>query len=239
MTNAYILTQQLWRVIPEPLKRLVRSVDVLDDAKRAVARIAGRADPHNRIYNDTYYVTIEQNAQRAASAVVDSVIADFQPRSVLDVGCGTGAFLEGFRERGVGVAGIDYSEAALAVCRQKRLPIRQHDLERDELPEVGTFDVVISTEVAEHLPESCADRFVALLCASAKTVVFTAATPGQPGEDHVNAQPNEYWIERFARCGCAFDETRALRWREAWRRREVPDFYIKNLMIFWRQADDR
>jgi SAM-dependent methyltransferase len=234
MNNLYLQAQRLWRVTPGPLKALVRRLPALNSTKKCIANLSGQVDPHNRIYNDTYYVVIEKHAQMAQRAVAQSILTDFQPGSVLDVGCGTGAFLAELQARGVQVMGLEHSEAALVICRRKGLRVVDCDLENDAFALREVFDVAVSTEVAEHLPASCADRYVDLLCQAAPWIVFTAATPGQAGQDHVNEQPNDYWIARFAARGCRFDEERALQWRTDWRRQSVPDFYFKNLMIFQR-----
>ena len=75
--------------------------------------------------------------------------------------------------------------------------VLKFDLERDNLKDTRTFDVAISMEVAEHLPEKIADRYVDLLTGLSNIIVFTAAYPGQGGDDHVNEQPALYWISKF------------------------------------------
>lgn len=44
------------------------------------------------------------------------------------------------------------------VCRQNGLDVRRFNIQQDVLAEGAKADVVVSTEVAEHLPESCADK---------------------------------------------------------------------------------
>lgn len=43
----------------------------------------------------------------------------------------------------------------------------------------GSFDLVISLEVAEHLPSASADRFVRFLTSLGPAIAFSAATVGQ------------------------------------------------------------
>jgi ubiquinone/menaquinone biosynthesis C-methylase UbiE len=65
---------------------------------------------------------------------------------VLDVGCGTGAHLAGYRERGADCTGLDLSPAMLEVAR-RRLPgadLRIGDA--TDLPfDDGSFDLVLAT----------------------------------------------------------------------------------------------
>jgi hypothetical protein len=138
--------------------------------------------------------------------------------------------------RGVLVEGLEYSSDRLKRCQERELPVHRFDLESGAEPPIAeVFDVVISLEVAEHLPPAVADRFVDLLAGRARrTVVFSAATPGQGGVDHVNEQPHRYWIERFEKRGFRFDEERSRAWRDSWHGTGVAWWYRRNLMLFHR-----
>jgi len=50
------------------------------------------------------------------------------------------------------------------------------------------FDLAVSMEVAEHLPEQVSEPYIDLLTRLSRVVVFTAARPGLGGSDHVNEQ---------------------------------------------------
>lgn len=54
------------------------------------------------------------------------------------------------------------------------------------------FDLCVSMEVAEHLPPSRADSFVADLVGLAPVVLFSAAVPEQGGTNHLNEQWPDY-----------------------------------------------
>ena len=167
----------------------------------------------------------------SAGAMAATIVEAFKPRTVVDVGCGGGHLLSALRDRGVSVKGFEYSAAALEICRSKGLDVQQLDLERDTPPDIHV-DVVISTEVAEHLPASCADRFVDVLCRLSNTVVLTAAEPSGGGTDHVNEQPNAYWIEKFRQRGFRFEEELSRRWRQSWREVGVAHCFENSLMVF-------
>ena len=133
---------------------------------------------------------------------------------------------------GAAVEGLEYADAAIAICRERSISVRKFDIETQDPPDLAA-DLVVSFEVAEHLPESIADRYVALMCAMANDVVISAAPPGQGGTDHVNEQPPEYWIEKFVGHGLAFDEERTAAIREAFRTSgSVVVFYIENTLAF-------
>lgn len=67
------------------------------------------------------------------------------------------------------------------------------------------YDLALSFELAEHLPERYADNLVDTLANAGDTIVMTAATPGQGGTHHVNEQPREYWYEKFQSRGFEYD----------------------------------
>ncbi len=90
---------------------------------------------------------------------------------------------------------------------------------------------------AEHVAAGSADRLVDLVTAIAPRVAFTAAPPGQGGVGHVNEQPPEYWIERFAARGQVWLAADTAALREEWRARGVVSWLVTNLLIFERQAE--
>jgi SAM-dependent methyltransferase len=214
---------RLYLLMPLPFQRL---------RIRMVSRLQ-RHIPHDEIYDREYYLkSVEPEIRISAGVMAKTIIDEFSPGKVVDVGCGTGALLAALQESNVSCAGLEYAQAAIDICTRRGLAVRKFDLESDA-PCIETADLVVSTEVAEHLPESIADRYVGLLCEIAPIAVMTAASPNGPaGTDHVNEQPNEYWIEKFAKQGYQFDANRSLRWREDWRTRNVSGIYHRTLMIF-------
>ncbi len=76
--------------------------------------------------------------------------------SILDVGCGEGFTLNRLKEHGVGkqLEGVEYSKDAIELGRKTypQIKIKQGDIYN--LPyEDNTFDLVLCTEVLEHLGE--------------------------------------------------------------------------------------
>lgn len=188
---------------------------------------------HDEIYDAEYFARQDREMAKSAVLIARSLTQKYNPRVVVDVGCGSGAILSAFKETGVDVIGFEYANAALRLCKAKGLNVRKFDLESPETVECSA-DVVISTEVAEHLPEKCADRYVEMLCRLGPIVVVTAATPGQGGTDHVNEQPNEYWIRKFEVEGWMWDSIETGNLRKDWSTLGVEIRRAKNVMVFRR-----
>jgi SAM-dependent methyltransferase len=137
----------------------------------------------------------------------------FQPGSVLDVGCGLGGYVELLRGWGavdaLGVDGFEPSEALACPA----VSYRRHDLRRP-LHLGRTYDLVVCTEVAEHLSAAHEDVLLDSIARHVDgCVVFSAARPGQPGMGHVNCRPAKHWLQAWQRRGfCLQDfDTRAVR----------------------------
>lgn len=185
------------------------------------------AEPHT--YDTRFFDYINAGSSRSARQVVPLLIEMARPRTVLDVGAGAGAWLREWSRRGLddwaGVDG-DYVDAASLLIPAERF--HRRDLAKPF--NLGRrFDLVYSFEVAEHIPTAFADTFVDSLTAHGDIVAFSAATPGQGGEFHVNEQPYDYWRAKFLARGYAgFDPIRPRIVGEA----EVEPWYRYNILIF-------
>ena len=167
----------------------------------------------------------------SVKAVVPLVL-DLAPiESVLDVGCGVGHWLAGFAEAGVSdLMGIDRDEVPVHLLQIPTSGIERVDLSRPF--DLGrTFDLVVSLEVAEHLPAASADGFVASIAAHGDLVLFSAAIPGQGGVSHINEQWAHYWSALFAKSGFeVLDPIRPL----IWDRDDVAYCYAQNCLVYAR-----
>lgn len=178
----------------------------------------------------------EQRSGSAASArqIVPIVLEMTRPRSVIDVGCGIGTWLEVFAEYGIDdFLGIDgeYVDSSQLLIPPERFLAR--DLRQPVI--VGReFDLAVSLEVAEHLPEEVARRFVESLARLAPAVLFSAAIPGQGGVDHLNEQWPQYWAEMFFEHDfVVFDVIRPRFWHHP----DVAWWYAQNTLLFLKRPD--
>lgn len=128
------------------------------------------------------------------NVVADSLNKHLQFKNALDLGCGNGYLLQRLAQRGKRIMGIDGSTYAKSYLTTVLIM----DLTKDV--RVDKHELVICTEVAEHLPASAADTLVDNICWNAVGLVFfSAAVPGFGGHLHLNEQQPEYWLEKFAK----------------------------------------
>ncbi len=162
------------------------------------------------MYDSAFYWNNRYGSVTSAQRILSVLFRDLPHGSVVDFGCGTGTWLWVAQILGaediLGIDGTYVPRALLMIPQEDFLPA---DLEKDICLD-RRFDLAISVEVAEHLAERSADVFVDNLTRSADTIIFSAAHPGQGGDGHVNEQPMEYWLEKFAARGFAAKEIRHL-----------------------------
>ncbi len=169
------------------------------------------------------------SAQHIARLVLEIVPA----HSVLDIGCGRGDFLRAFAEAGItDIMGLDgdYVPRDALVIDPRAFRVadlgRGFDLQR-------RYDLVLSLEVAEHLPPASAELFVRSLVRHGSVVLFSAAVPHQGGTGHLNEQWPSYWAAHFDRLGYKpYDVIRPLIWRDE----RVAWWYRQNTLLFATEA---
>src|SRR5438876_1062943 len=106
----------------------------------------------NGPYIVNFFTELHEGSYRSAREIIPIVLELVQPRSVIDVGCGAGTWLSVCKEFGIeeifGVDGDYVSEKILKIPKERFLSF---DLKRPF--HLGRqFDLVLSLEVAEHLP---------------------------------------------------------------------------------------
>jgi SAM-dependent methyltransferase len=184
----------------------------------------------------------EHHAERSldsARAILPEVFAVVPARTVVDIGCGRGTWLQAAKALGardvIGVDGAHVDPATLVVAADEFVPC---SLEDDFVARVASrgrrrFDLLLCLEVAEHLPYHAASAFVERLTWLSDAILFSAAVPFQSGTSHVNEQWPEFWALHFKThgYGCR-DVFRTLFWDRA----DVEWWYAQNLLLFVRRG---
>jgi len=111
-------------------------------------------------YTSDYFDSLEGKWSRVSFPIISQLLKRGlsrydSVRSILDLGCGNGRYFAVLKQHSKKVTGMDISEEAVLRCKA------QHSYDVLQLGEAiampfaeGTFDVVFSTEVLEHIQDS-------------------------------------------------------------------------------------
>ena len=161
----------------------------------------------------------------SAEIIVPMLVRMFNPTTVLDVGCGSGAWSKVYANYGCSVMGIDKMPCKFT---HKFFTFRQSNL-IDNLLSFPIVDLTLCLEVAEHLPEDCAESLVARLVNSAPVIIFAAGIPCQGGWGHVNEQWLTWWAELFyVHKYYLCDYIRS----QIWKDKRISPWYRQDIVVF-------
>ncbi len=168
-------------------------------------------------------------AEGSVKEIIPVILQFVNPQSVVDVGCGIGIWLAHFRNHGIqdilGIDGDYVDPSQLQIPMENYYP---HDL-KTPLIQLKKFDLVISIEVAEHIPIEFAENFIETLTNLGDVIVFSAAIPFQGGTFHVNEQWPSYWIKKFNDKG--YVPIDCIR-KHIWCNNKIAGVYAQNMFFF-------
>ena len=162
------------------------------------------------------------------------------PQSVIDVGCACGDLIKGFEDLGITCYGLEGAKTVIPYLMVDESKVFFEDL-RLPLNINHFFDLVICFEVAEHIEPEYADQFVDNLTKLSWKILMSAAPVGQGGHYHVNCQPYEYWIYKFAVRGYIYNPTVCEKIKtlwEPWKKKPGILAFYRNLLYFERSTHE-
>lgn len=154
-------------------------------------------------YNDRGCWIIEDGSTKEHAfdkSLCDAIIEFLQKqkcRSVVDLGCGLGDYVNEISKAGISAEGFDGNPytAQLTGGRCQTLDLSVN-------ADLRIYDWVVSLEVGEHIPKDYEQCFIDNVTKSAKRgVIISWAIEGQGGFGHVNCQNNEYIKTEFEKRG--------------------------------------
>ena len=176
-------------------------------------------------YDRAYYEDSAKYYDRAIPAFADW-LRTFEPQSITDLGCGTGAFIQPFVGE-IPVMGVDIAKDA-----GYKLPaaaFRQADL---TVPQDWGFttDLAMSLEVYEHIMPQHDRQFLDnLVGLQPRVIVLGCAKPGQIGRHHYNCQTPEAVREKVEAYGYRADPEAVV---PLLTMRYLATFYRRNTQVF-------
>lgn len=158
--------------------------------------------------------------------IINKTLELFDPKTILDLGCGVGKSLDYFISNGIAVTGVDGSRVAISRANHPEFIIK-HNLEK-ELDLHKKFDLIWSFEFIEHIHPKYLDQVLKTFSNHSDKVVISAAHPFQGGDGHFNEQPASYWMRQFERYGYRFnkDKTEKLQ--------SIKEEFAENMLVFER-----
>lgn len=188
------------------------------------------------IYDQNFFRNTVKFEAASATAVAHILQQHYHLKSIIDVGCGCGIYLQEFQNLGVEISGYDGSPDAIkeSLVGDK---IKLFDLSQP-LKLDRKFDLALCVEVAEHLEEKDADTLVDSLVGLSDNIIFTAAVPGQGPRSigHINEQLPEYWIEKFRQRGFVLQLELTDIIKAEMKEKAVVWWIVQNLLIFQKES---
>lgn len=127
-----------------------------------------------------------------------NAIVPYDPKSVLDVGCGNGFLVKRLNESGFYAEGVDFSEYAgseipnkFTQCDAKKLPFEDKQ-----------FDLVVSADFLEHIPEEELGQVVSEMERVGNNVIAYVNYKKKgfyKDHTHVTFKTKEQWQKQFPR----------------------------------------
>jgi SAM-dependent methyltransferase len=205
-------------------------IDKLKVVKNSQSRKPKTASK-NSVYLDANFYQIGKSLE-SARLYLKYLCGIFQPKSVLDVGCGRGAWLKACHELGATrLLGFDGEWNTKSLMIDDAIEFQGIDLSKPFfVPE--KVDLTISVEVAEHLEPKVAPQFVRCLTECSDMILFSAAYLNQGGTNHINEQQHSYWAKLFAAHDFyPFDLFRPIFWGNE----DIAYWYRQNVFLYIRK----
>jgi Glycosyl transferase family 2 len=192
----------------------------------------GTIKKYNMIHERGYWLEIDEpNTHTFDKLLCDEIIKSFENiETAIDIGCGDGRYTRNLIDHGINCKGFDGSpltpKLSGGLCGVKDF---------SESVDIGTFDLVLSLEVGEHIPPQYEQVFIDNLCKAARKYLCVSwGIVGQPGYGHFNCRNNDYVIAEMQKRGFIFDEKTSMRLRSA----STFPWFKNTIMVFYKKESD-
>lgn len=184
-----------------------------------------------KLYNDKFFFYHKEYSLKAANIITPLILQKFWINSVVDIGCGNGAWLKAFYDKGIkNIFGYDLSnlDPKDYLIDKKYLKTNTNILDKNFFIK-EKYDLLLCLEVVEHIPKRFSEELIEKLTSISPMILFSAAIPGQKGTSHVNEQVPSYWRRLFNENDFVeIDFIKPLLWKNA----KVAWWYRQNITMY-------
>ena len=117
-------------------------------------------DLYEKLYQTGYHNNQELSHTKKLFPFLNEVDGGKKNIKVLDVGCSHGLAVQQLKDMGYDAYGVDVSETAIKFCEERGLTTCKVGSATDLPFDDGFFDLIISTDVLEHLLPKDVDRTI-------------------------------------------------------------------------------
>jgi len=187
------------------------------------------------IYDDKFFDNKKQESiLKTTPKIVAQVIKNlYNPKTVVDIGCGTGIYIKELNNLSVSVFGIDGSSAAKKNFRLPESLFLLQNITRD-FNLHKKYDMALCFEVAEHIQKESSNILVQNITKLSNVILFTASPKGQGGIGHINEQDKTFWIYLFKKSGFMFNDAATKKLKKIFYKNNTIFWIHKNIMVFER-----
>lgn len=187
-------------------------------------------------YDDRYYKWHYENTRNYIIPTMSWYISTYKPTSIIDWGCGIGAYLEaGYNHSILDLKGVDIGGEKVKKYTSPQI-INYIEYKDCTSPIFfKEYDCVISLETGEHIETTKSYQFIKNIAHSVKaegSIIFSAAAPNQKGTGHINCQPKEFWVDIFKEFNIKYNSSLTIEILKGWEKIGIPSYLSTNLMIF-------
>ncbi len=183
----------------------------------------------SEFYNEKFYLRHLDGSVLSAKVILNLLYKIYKPESVVELGCGRGSWLSVAELLGsTNLKGYDGSWVKEEDLLSKNIDFSVVDFEKG-MEIKKKYDLAISLEVAEHISNDNAKKFIDKLCSASDVVLFSAAIKHQGGKGHINEQWQSYWVNIYKANGYkCIDMFR----QKIWGNDDVEWWYRQNIFLF-------